>query len=212
MKISKVLTVLVAASVAVVLTGQAAQAAPKPTKYKNCAALNKAFPSGVAQSKAAADVAVAGGSARPTVNSAVYALNKGMDRDKDLVACEQVAPAAASAPTTPATPKLTYTKTGIPVFDSLNQARVDRGEITQIQSNALTRIGSSVVSPNINTRDKACPYWDWSAFRTSFLDSAFPPEVLTALGLTAADADWAKSNMSDAIVTYCVAIGAMAAP
>lgn len=210
MKASKILAAVLAASIAVVLTGSAANAAPKPAKFKNCTALNKAYPTGVAQSKAAADVAVAGGSARPAVSAGTYALNKGMDRDKDLVACEQTA-AAAPAPATPVAPKLTYTKTGIPLFDSLNQARVDRNEITQIQSSALTRIGASVVSPRINTRETACPYWDWSTFRTSFLDSAFPPDVLTALGLTTADAEWAKTNMSDAIVSYCVAIGAMSA-
>ncbi|NCZ88682.1 MAG: hypothetical protein EBY92_05735 [Actinobacteria bacterium] len=53
------------------------------TKFKNCDALRLKFKSGVA---ATAKAAAASGA---TLNAKVYALNKGLDRDKDGAACEQ---------------------------------------------------------------------------------------------------------------------------
>jgi hypothetical protein len=50
--------------------------------YKNCDALRKVYPYGVA--KDAASV----GNTRATVNAKVYKKNKGLDRDRDGVACE----------------------------------------------------------------------------------------------------------------------------
>jgi len=55
---------------------------PVATKYKNCDALRAKFPRGVALS--AAKVGTTGA----TVNKKVYAANRGLDRDKDGVACE----------------------------------------------------------------------------------------------------------------------------
>lgn len=58
--------------------------------YANCTALNKAYPGGVAKSKAAAAKAVSGGAKKaPAVNAKVYAENASKDRDKDGVACEK---------------------------------------------------------------------------------------------------------------------------
>jgi hypothetical protein len=67
----------------------AADALPKPVKYKNCTALNKVYKGGVAKSST---VKNKGGKTRykPTVYRAVYDLNhKQLDRDKDSIACER---------------------------------------------------------------------------------------------------------------------------
>lgn len=60
--------------------GAGAQAA---SKFKNCTELRKAYPNGVALTAAAA--ARSGAKLSP----AVYNANKGMDRDRDKVACEK---------------------------------------------------------------------------------------------------------------------------
>lgn len=53
--------------------------------FKNCTALNKKYPSGVAKSKQAA----AKQKTTPKVLPAVYASNIKMDRDKDGTICEK---------------------------------------------------------------------------------------------------------------------------
>lgn len=67
---------------------EAAKPAPKPVKYKNCAALNKVYPGGVAKSSSSKNT---GGKIRlkQIVNAKVYDLNKSLDRDKDGLACER---------------------------------------------------------------------------------------------------------------------------
>ena len=199
---------LVASLAALLVIGgsaTAAPAAPKPVKYKNCAALNKVYPAGVAQSRAAARVAEADGNARPRVAKKVYTLNKRLDRDKDLVACEQPVSSGASSTDTaaPAAPGVTYILSGIPIFDAINQSKADRGEITQAQSNALTRLGGAVVAPNMNTRVKVCPLWGFEVFRSGYLDSAINTATVTAIGLAPTDLDWAKTNLSLAVESYC---------
>ena len=52
-------------------------------KFKNCDALRVKFPNGVAESVKAA------GTSGATVNKKVYQANRGMDRDKDGIACEK---------------------------------------------------------------------------------------------------------------------------
>lgn len=56
-------------------------------KYKNCTELNKVYRGGVAMPKAVNK----GGKTKftPTFDSTLYAMNKGLDRDKDNIACEQ---------------------------------------------------------------------------------------------------------------------------
>lgn len=206
----RVLAVIAAAAMAIGVSAPAASAAPKPAKYKNCAALNKAYPAGVAQSKAAAQVAVAAGNAEPAVSVKVYGLNKRLDRDKDLVVCEAAvsAPAATPAPAS----GVKYTLTGIPVYDAINQSRADKGEITQAQADALTRFMNAIAAPSQNARVKVCPLWSFDVFREGYLKSALSPQVMTLLGFTDADMEWARVQLDYAVVTYCVSVGAMAMP
>jgi hypothetical protein len=56
--------------------------APVSTKYRNCDALRAKYPYGVARNKASV------GTTGATVNAKVYTANRGLDRDKDGVACE----------------------------------------------------------------------------------------------------------------------------
>ncbi len=64
-----------------------APATSKLVTYKNCTALNKVYPGGVALPGAVNK----GGSTRyePKFNKAVYNANKKSDRDKDGIACEK---------------------------------------------------------------------------------------------------------------------------
>ena len=64
-----------------------AAAAARAVTYKNCTALNKVYPGGVAR-VGARNV---GGKTRytPFYNDALYLANKKSDRDKDGIACEQ---------------------------------------------------------------------------------------------------------------------------
>ncbi len=65
--------------------------AATPTKYKRCADLQKKYPHGVG--RAGARDHVARSSDKPvrnfTVNTALYNANKGLDRDRDGIACEK---------------------------------------------------------------------------------------------------------------------------
>jgi hypothetical protein len=107
---------LVALAVAmglVVVPAAAAQAAPAPTaqvqtakvqtaktvkatKYKNCTAMHKKYAGGVAKSSKVRNTKTVAGhkvraksSHKPKVSAALYAANKGLDRDKDGIACEK---------------------------------------------------------------------------------------------------------------------------
>ncbi|WP_440712809.1 excalibur calcium-binding domain-containing protein [Gordonia sp. FQ] len=65
-------------------------AAAAPVAYKNCTALHKSFPHGVARPGARDKVS---GRSKPVttfrVNKAVYDRNARLDRDKDGIACEK---------------------------------------------------------------------------------------------------------------------------
>jgi hypothetical protein len=76
MKRVLILSCLLLSTFSVAVPAQAA------TKYKNCTALRKAYPSGVAKSKKAAKLS--GAKYAPSV----YMANSKMDRDKDGAACE----------------------------------------------------------------------------------------------------------------------------
>lgn len=65
-----------------------AKPAPKPIKYKNCAALQKVYPGGVALSARWVNKG-ARLKLTPAVNARVYNLNRTLDRDKDGLACER---------------------------------------------------------------------------------------------------------------------------
>ena len=68
----------------------------KVTKFKNCTAMHKKYAGGVAKnSKVHNTKTVAGhkvrakSSHKPKVSAALYSANKGLDRDKDGIACEK---------------------------------------------------------------------------------------------------------------------------
>jgi len=78
---------------AAVLTGGIApnaDAATKPIKYKNCAALNKVYKHGIGK-PGAKDKTASG--KKPVTNftksTKVYNLNRHLDRDKDKISCEK---------------------------------------------------------------------------------------------------------------------------
>jgi hypothetical protein len=73
-----------------------ADANAAPTKYRSCAAMNKAYAGGVAKSSSAKNTKTVRGKKvaaksvyRPKVNAALYNANKGLDRDRDGIACER---------------------------------------------------------------------------------------------------------------------------
>lgn len=88
----KITPLAVAAVTTIGLIGLAAPAqaaAPKPVRYKNCAALNAVHKHGVAKPNARDRVKSGKPVTRFTVDAAVYAKNTHLDRDKDGVACEK---------------------------------------------------------------------------------------------------------------------------
>ena len=70
---------------------QSAQALPEK-KFKNCTALNKEYSGGVAEKATSVNKNKAGvlqeSKNTPKVSSKIYKENKGLDRDKDGIACE----------------------------------------------------------------------------------------------------------------------------
>lgn len=87
-ELKKTVTVLVANPSTTPATSSPSVKAPKPVKYKNCSALQKVYPQGVARS---AKWVNKGGGIKliPVINSKVYDLNTTLDRDKDGIACER---------------------------------------------------------------------------------------------------------------------------
>jgi len=105
----RTLVALAVAAGLVLAPAVAAQAAPAPTqtqssqvrtvkvvKYKNCTAMHKKYAGGVAKSSKVHNTkTVAGHKVRakstykPKVSASLYAANKGLDRDKDGIACEK---------------------------------------------------------------------------------------------------------------------------
>ena len=85
--------VIASAVIAVGLTAAVtmpADAVVKPTKYKNCAALNKAYKHGVGK-PGARDKVTTGKKPVTTFTRSlkVYRLNVRLDRDRDGIACEK---------------------------------------------------------------------------------------------------------------------------
>jgi hypothetical protein len=62
-------------------------------KFKNCAALNKIYEGGIAKNKKVSNKNSKGVAQKsnyaPFVSKKIYNQNKGMDRDKDGIACER---------------------------------------------------------------------------------------------------------------------------
>ena len=68
----------------------------QPKKFKNCTAMNRVFKGGVAKKKSAKNMKTVNGKKvkanskyKPKVSAKWYRLNKGLDRDKDGIACER---------------------------------------------------------------------------------------------------------------------------
>jgi hypothetical protein len=88
----RLIAVIAVAALATGIGTGVAEAAPKPKKYVNCAALNAAYPNGVAATAAAATAIEAALYFRPTTNKAVYNLNVKLDRPRNGTVCEVALP------------------------------------------------------------------------------------------------------------------------
>ncbi|MFC5604301.1 excalibur calcium-binding domain-containing protein [Sporosarcina koreensis] len=85
----RILTGLIAMSLAFLIASMPIHSAnAAPAKFKNCTELNKTYPGGVAKN---AKVKNVGGKTKykPFVSAEIYNVHKGMDRDKDGIACER---------------------------------------------------------------------------------------------------------------------------
>ncbi|MGE0819448.1 MAG: excalibur calcium-binding domain-containing protein [Candidatus Nanopelagicales bacterium] len=84
-------SLLIAAAAIAPATASSSTIAPTAgaTKYKNCTALNKVYPHGLAKSKTVKDKTSGVPVKNFWVNAKVYAVNTGLDRDKDGIACEK---------------------------------------------------------------------------------------------------------------------------
>ena len=107
----KFLSLLIAGAVsaALLLPVSAASAVSSSQKFRNCSALTKDYPTGVARNVRAANAAVRAGFERPAVRRKIYQANMRWDRDKRGAVCLT----AVQAPTEvtnfqarPATPSL----------------------------------------------------------------------------------------------------------
>lgn len=89
----RIVAVLVAATLGLMTLPQAGAATPytesasAPT-FKNCDAMHKKWPYGVAKSRKAARKQVRTGHYKPRVSLAGYRANSSLDADKDGTACE----------------------------------------------------------------------------------------------------------------------------
>ena len=75
--------------------GHAVVTKATPKKFKNCDAMHKVFKGGIAKEKSAKNMKTVSGNKvkanskyKPKVSAKWYRLNKGLDRDKDRIACE----------------------------------------------------------------------------------------------------------------------------
>jgi hypothetical protein len=85
---SPIVGVIAAAVGLAFVPGSPGAAMATPGKYRNCKALNKKYPHGVGRVGARDKT-----SGEPVANfkrsNRLYDLNKGLDRDKDRIACEK---------------------------------------------------------------------------------------------------------------------------
>jgi hypothetical protein len=83
--------ILIVASMSLFLTAQNSYAIPEK-KFKNCTELNKVYVGGISEKKTSINKNKAGAPQdsknAPKVSSKIYKENKGLDRDKDGIACE----------------------------------------------------------------------------------------------------------------------------
>jgi hypothetical protein len=83
--------ILFVASISLILSTQHSYAIPEK-KFKNCSELNKVYVGGISEKKTSTNKNKAGvpqdSKNAPKVNAKIYKENKGLDRDKDGIACE----------------------------------------------------------------------------------------------------------------------------
>ncbi len=162
-----------------------------PTAYKNCAALNKAFPNGVAQSSKFKNLGK-GPIEKPRVDSKAYQVNKKLDSDKDGIACERLKPATdSSAQPSAATP-------GESAF-----AKIDRNSWRVAQTAVLNGIAAGTTIPAFNYQ--VGPQLDQSRLesRKVALTAAaklwsrwFSPVTVEAIYWSENDAVWAEEKLA----------------
>ena len=84
--------ILIVATLFLISSVQNSYAIPEK-KFKNCSALNKEYPGGIAEKATSVNKNKAGvpqeSKAVPKVSSEIYKENKGLDRDKDGITCEK---------------------------------------------------------------------------------------------------------------------------
>lgn len=185
----RVITAVLAALIAITAL-PAAEAAP--AKFKSCAAMQKKYPNGVARDQAASQAAQAAGAAVPAVGRAVYTANRGLDRDKDGVACEVVAPAAPK-------PTVTLTPTGVPDVDALMQSEAAAGVLSQDQA-TLLYVATGAAQKRVTT---TCPLWGQEVFRSGYLNNAATLPVLAAYRLGPEQLPWLRSHLEQVTTLVC---------
>ncbi len=94
----KLAMVAVLAASPMVMAAPSAEAAPSASKYKNCTALNRAYPNGVGR-KGAVDKTKGTRVRNFRVDTKLYnSLPKTLDRDRDGIACEKLTKSAPAKP------------------------------------------------------------------------------------------------------------------
>ncbi len=160
------------------------------TAYKNCAALNKTFPNGVAQTAKSKNLGK-GPIASPKVDAKVYLANKKLDVDKDGIACEKIKPATGNAAQpTPATPA----GAGFANIDK-NSWKVAQAAVLNAVSAGTTipaisyQVGPALIPTRLETRktalENAAKLWSrW-----------FSPISVEAIYWSENDAVWAEEKL-----------------
>lgn len=189
-----------------------AEAAP-PKRYKNCAALLKAYPNGVAKSKAAASKSVKAGNSKPAVAAALYKLNSAkLDRDNDGVMCQQTAEpktvelkagwgylrvpeVAAPKPGECATIPLT--------FDVRNPKNLGLGLIIELKDDF-----GNIVAENRETRELPNGITSDTAMTVCSYAWTQPPYIPTGIGIDLMPAATGTYILKATVVTF----GGMIAP
>ncbi|MDH4397765.1 MAG: excalibur calcium-binding domain-containing protein [Actinomycetota bacterium] len=162
-----------------------------PTAYKNCAAMNKAFPNGVAQSAKFKNIGKSP-IEKPKVDAKAYQANKKLDTDKDGIACERLKPANdSSAQPNPSNPA-----------DS-GFAKIDKNSWRVAQAAVLNGIAAGTTIPVFNYQ--VGPQLDPSRLESRKVAMAaaaklwsrwFSPVTVEAIYWSENDAAWAEDKLA----------------
>ncbi len=161
-----------------------------PTAYKNCAALNQAFPNGVAQTAKFKNLGK-GPIATPKVDAKVYLANKKLDVDKDGIACEKIKPASGNAAgTNPNTP----TDVGFANIDKNAWKVAQAAVLSAVAAGSNTvaisyQVGPALIPTRLETRKSALENAAklWSRW--------FSPISVEAIYWSENDAVWAEEKL-----------------